>query len=161
MAYTTVEQRVLLSFTGDENHAPRSHREAGVNVRPTVVIVEDHLGCLEGVSKLIERDYEVVAVAGNGKRAITTALRCKPDVVILDVSLPELNGIAAAREMRKNGLKSKILFLTVHEEPEFKEAAFHSGANGYVYKSQMNADVLVALKQVLAGGTFVSRGPNE
>jgi len=145
-----------LNSTGDESHA-----ETIVNERPTVVIAEDHLGCLEDISKMIARDYEILAVAGSGKRAITAALRCKPDVVILDVSLPELNGIAAAREMRKNGLKSKILFLTVHEEPEFKEAAFHSGANGYVYKSQMNADVLVALKQVLAGGTFVSRGPNE
>ena len=92
-------------------------------MRPTIVIAEDHLGCLEDVSKLISRDYEIVAVATDGERGLSAVLRVRPDVVILDISLPRLDGIAAAREIRKNGLKCKILFLTVHEELEFKEGA--------------------------------------
>jgi DNA-binding NarL/FixJ family response regulator len=129
-----------------------------VNMKPTVVIAEDHLGCLEDVSKLIAPEYEIVAVATDGKRGLSAALRAKPDVVILDISLPELDGISAAREIRKYGLSTKILFLTVHEEPEFRDGAFNAGANGYVFKSQMTADILFALKEVLAGRRFLSQG---
>ena len=127
-------------------------------MKPTVVIVEDHPGCLEDVTRLIAEAYEVVAVAANGRLGLNAALRCKPDIVILDISLPELDGISVAREMRRKGLNSKILFFTVHEELEFKEAAFRAGADGYVYKSQMTADVPTAMKEVLAGRRFLSRG---
>jgi len=154
-------RRVLLNPTDEGYPTPQVFGDASVGMRPTVVIVEDHLGCLEDISKLLAREYEIVAIASNGRRGVQSALRCKPDVVVLDISLPELNGIAAAREMRKKGLNSKILFLSVHEELEFREAAFHAGANGYVFKSQMRADVLTAIKEVLAGRTFLSRSPND
>jgi DNA-binding NarL/FixJ family response regulator len=135
-----------------------SSEALNVHMKPTVVIAEDHLGCLEDISKLITQDYEIVAVATDGKRGLSAVLRARPDVVILDISLPEMDGISAAKEIRKYGLKSKILFLSVHEEPEFREGAFNAGANGYVFKSQMNADILNALKEVLAGHTFLSEG---
>jgi DNA-binding NarL/FixJ family response regulator len=130
-------------------------------MRPTVVIAEDHLGCLEDVSKLIARDYEIVGVATDGERGLSAVMRVHPDVVILDISLPRMDGIAAAREIRKTGLNCKILFLTVHEEEEFKEGAFRAGADGYVYKSQMTTDILKALHEVLAGRPFLSRSPRE
>jgi DNA-binding NarL/FixJ family response regulator len=126
-------------------------------MKPTVVIVEDHPGCLEDLTKLIADDYEVAAVATDGKRGLAAALRSCPDVVILDISLPQLDGLSAAREMRRNGLSSKILILTVHEELEFKEGAFRAGADGYVFKTQMASDILLALREVLAGRTFLSR----
>jgi DNA-binding NarL/FixJ family response regulator len=128
------------------------------DMKPTVVIAEDHFGCLEDISKLIMEDYEIVAVATDGKRGLSAVLRSRPDVVILDISLPEMDGISAAKEIRKCGLNSKILFLSVHDEPEFREGAFNAGANGYVFKSRMNADLLLALKEVLAGHTFLSEG---
>jgi DNA-binding NarL/FixJ family response regulator len=126
-------------------------------MKPTVVIVEDHPGCMEDLIKLIDSDYEIVAVATDGKRGLAAALRSRPDVVILDISLPQLDGISAAREMRRSGLSGKILFLTVHEEVEFKEGAFRAGADGYVFKTQMASDILLALREVLAGRTFLSR----
>ena len=140
------------------NYSARSSvaRDRG-EMKPTVVIVEDHLGCMNDLTKLIASDYEVVAVATDGKRGLAAALRCRPDAVILDISLPLLDGISAAREMRRNGLTSKILFLTVHEELEFKEGAFRAGADGYVFKTQMASDILLALREVLAGRTFLSR----
>jgi DNA-binding NarL/FixJ family response regulator len=138
-----------------------SSKTLNVNMKPTVVIAEDHLGCLEDISKLITEDYEIVAVATDGKRGLSAVLRSRPDVVILDISLPEMDGISAAKEIRKYGLKSKILFLSVHEEPEFREGAFNAGANGYVFKSQMNADILKALEEVLAGHTFLSEGRQD
>jgi DNA-binding NarL/FixJ family response regulator len=125
-------------------------------MKPTVVIAEDHLGCLEDLTKLIANEYEVVAVATDGKRGLAAALRSHPDIVILDINLPQLDGISAAREMRRNGLSSKIVFLTVHEELEFREGAFRAGANGYVFKSRMATDVLLALREVLAGRMFLS-----
>lgn len=80
-------------------------------MKPTVTIVEDHLGCLEDLAKLIATEYEIVAVATDGKRGLAAALRSRPDVVILDISLRQLDGISAAREMRRNGLSSKGKFL--------------------------------------------------
>lgn len=127
-----------------------------VEMKPTVVIVEDHPGCMKDLTELIANDYEVVAVATDGKRGLAAALRCNPDIVILDISLPQLDGISAAREMRRNGLSSKILFLTVHEELEFKEGAFRAGADGYVFKTHMASDILLALREVFAGRTFLS-----
>ena len=126
-------------------------------MKPTVVIVEDHPGCLDDLTGLIAEQYEIVAAATDGKRGLAAALRSRPDVVILDISLPQLDGISAAREMRRSGLNSKILFLTVHEELEFREGAFRAGANGYVFKTQMAADILLALREVLAGRVFLSR----
>ena len=125
-------------------------------MKPTVVVTEDHPGCLETICNLIEQDYEVVAVATDGKTGLHAALTSRADVVILDISLPELNGIAVAREIRRRGLNSKILFVTVHEEPEFRESAFLAGANGYVFKSQMTADLTLALKEILVGRVFLS-----
>jgi CheY-like chemotaxis protein len=157
--YLAVDIAVILDGTGECSHSSRSSMagETQGEMKPTVVIVEDHLGCMNDLTKLIASDYEVVAVATDGKRGLTAALRCRPDVVILDISLPQLDGISAAREMRRNGLNSKILFLTVHEEPEFKEGAFRAGADGYVFKTHMASDILLALKEVLAGRTFLSR----
>jgi DNA-binding NarL/FixJ family response regulator len=126
-------------------------------MKPTVLIVEDHPGCMDDLTTLLESDYEIVAVATDGKRGLAAALRSLPDVVIMDISLPQLDGISAAREMRRSGLSAKILFLTVHEELEFREGAFRAGADGYVFKSQMASDILLALREVLIGGKFVSR----
>jgi DNA-binding NarL/FixJ family response regulator len=153
-----VDIAVILDLGGGCNYSARSSvARDRAEMKPTLVIVEDHLGCLNDLTNLIASDYEVVAVATDGKRGLAAALRCRPDVVILDISLPQLDGISAAREMRRNGLRSKILFLTVHEEPEFKEGAFRAGADGYVFKTHMASDILLALKEVLAERTFLSR----
>ena len=157
----TGERWKIIGKAHESRGSLRAASGASMFMRPTVVIAEDHLGCLENVSQLISRDYEIVAVATDGERGLSATLRARPDVVILDVSLPRMDGIATAKEIRKNGLECKILFLTVHEEPEFKEGAFRAGANGYVYKSLMAVDILTALKEVLAGRPFLSRNPNE
>ena len=153
-----VDIAVILDLGRGCNYSARSSVARDRDeMKPTVVVVEDHPGCMEDVTKLIASDYEVVAVATDGRRGLAAALRCRPDVVILDISLPQLDGISAAREMRRNGLSSKILFLTVHEELEFREGAFRAGADGYVFKTHMHSDILLALKEVLAGRTFLSR----
>ena len=152
-----VDIAVILDLGRGCNYSARSSvARDRAEMKPTVVVVEDHPGCMEDVTKLIASDYEVVAVATDGRRGLAAALRCRPDVVILDISLPQLDGISAAREMRRNGLSSKILFLTVHEELEFREGAFRAGADGYVFKTHMHSDILLALKEVLAGRTFLS-----
>jgi len=129
---------------------------AKTKTKPTVVIAEDHLLYLERISGLLARDFEIVAVAIDGKRGLRAVINCQPDAVVLDISLPELDGIEAAREIRRNGLDSKIVFVTVHEDLDFVNGALKAGANGYVFKSRVTADLVVALKEVLAGRTFLS-----
>lgn len=125
------------------------------------MIVEDHIGYLEKISKLLAPEYEIVAVATDGMRGLSAILKSRPDIVILDVALPELDGIAAAREIRRNGIESKIVFATVHEEADFMKSALQAGANGYVFKSRLTADLMPAVNQVLAGHTFVSNNSSE
>jgi DNA-binding NarL/FixJ family response regulator len=132
----------------------------GTKLKPTVVIAEDHLGYLERISKLLSSEFEIVAVATDGRRGLSAAIHTEPDVVILDISLPGLDGIEAAREIRKKGLESKILFVSIHEEPDFASCALQAGGNEYVFKSRMTLDLIVAMKEVLAGRMFLSIDSN-
>jgi DNA-binding NarL/FixJ family response regulator len=142
---------------GDERIVMVRNHSALRKSKPTVVIVEDHLGYLEKISKLLALDFEILAVATDGRRGLSATLRSKPDIVILDISLPELDGIAAAREIRRKGVVSKIVIATVHEDADFMNSALQAGANGFVFKSRLTADLIPAVNEVLAGRTFRSK----
>ena len=128
--------------------------------KPTVIIADDHAAYLERIAKIIAKDFEIVAVASDGQRGVDASLKTPPDILLLDISMPGLDGFEVAREIRSRGLKSKVVFVTVHEEPDFMESAMHSGADGYVFKSRLDSDLRLALKTVVAGGKFVS-GDNK
>ena len=104
-----------------------------------------------------KRGLEVVGEASDGPEAVHKAVELKPDLILLDISLPTLNGIEAARQILKLVPESKIIFLSQESSPEIIEEAMNVGASGYVVKMMAGTELLTAVESVLLGGTFVSR----
>jgi DNA-binding NarL/FixJ family response regulator len=125
-------------------------------LKPTVLVAEDHSLVLARVVPYLEQTLDVVGTVGNGRDLITEATRLRPDLIILDITLPLVNGIEAARRLRDSGLSSKLVFLTVHSDSDFVNACLAEGALGYVTKSTMGSDLAAAINEALAGRTFIS-----
>jgi CheY-like chemotaxis protein len=127
-----------------------------LELRPTVILADDHSGFLESVSRLLAPEFEIVATAMDGKQAVSKVMLYRPDVVVLDVSMPEMNGLEAVLEMRKVGVNSKVVLLTVHQSADYVSRAFENGADAFVFKSRMNSELVPAIRKALSGGTFAS-----
>ena len=130
-------------------------KEQSSSNRPRVLLADDHDMVLERVQSTLQ-NYQVVGTAHNGRDLVSDAIRLKPDVIILDITMPLLNGIDAAHEIREGGSSSKFVFLTVHEEPAFLHACFDEGAVGYVTKSHLGTDLIPAINAALSGHRFIS-----
>jgi DNA-binding NarL/FixJ family response regulator len=124
--------------------------------RARIIVAEDHELMRTSVVHLLKREFDVVAAVANGEALLDAAARLKPDVCVIDISMPILDGIEATTRLKQSDCAAKIIFLTVHADSDFVSAAFKSGARGYVYKPQMAADLVVAVREVLAGRTFLS-----
>jgi len=101
-------------------------------------------------------DFEVVQAVENGKMLLEAESKHKPDVCLLDVSMPILNGIETALQLRQRGCTAKIILLTIIEDPDYVQAALEIGVSGFVIKHNLNADLYHAIKEVIAGRTFIS-----
>ena len=127
---------------------------------PRVLIADDLPEIRERVTELLRHDFNIVGIAHNGQEAIETASTLNPDLLVLDISLPILNGIKVASRLRDVGCRAKVIFFTVHEDPDYVEAAFSVGASGYVFKSRVATDLMPAIHNALRGHKFVS-DPNK
>lgn len=129
---------------------------------PRVFLADDLQGMRERVKELLKKDFDIVGCAQNGQEAIQAVTVLNPDLVVLDISMPVLNGLQVAFRLRESGCRSKVVFLTVHEDQDYVEAAFSVGASGYVVKSRIATDLIPALQSALRGQTFTSpqRGRN-
>jgi len=127
--------------------------------RPTVVIADDHVGILERISGLLMADYDIVATVTNGRKAVEAVAQFSPDIAVLDIAMPELDGLGAAREVKQMWCNTRIIFLTVHADKDYVHAALETGASGYVLKSCMQSDLIHAIRHALAGHVFVSSYP--
>jgi DNA-binding NarL/FixJ family response regulator len=124
-------------------------------MRPTIVVADDHPRVLQSVSSLLADDFDVVAAVTDGRQAIDAAGRLDPDIVLLDITMPVVDGLRAAQSLKRSGSRAKLVFLTLHAADEFVEAALATGAKGYVLKTRMEADLAAAIHHTLAGRTFV------
>jgi DNA-binding NarL/FixJ family response regulator len=124
--------------------------------RPRILLADDHNLVVERVLSVLERDFEVVGTASNGRELVNEAERLRPDVIVLDISMPVLTGIEAAHQLREAGSTVKLVFLTVHEEPAFVQACFAEGGLGYVKKSRLGTDLIPAINEALSGHRFIS-----
>ena len=124
--------------------------------RPRVLVADDHPPVLNRVLSLLHTDFDVVGVASDGKTLVSEAHRLQPDVIVLDITMPILTGIEAARELHKEGSKAKIIFLTIHQSAAFVRECFAQGGLGYVTKSRMVTDLIPAIREALANQHFVS-----
>lgn len=111
---------------------------------------------LRRIAKLLAADCEVVGAMSDGRQALEAAEKLTPDVLVLDISMPVMNGIETAKRLRQANSKTRIVFLTVHDDPEYVREAMGTGATGYVIKPRIVSDLLVAISEVCAGRTFVS-----
>jgi DNA-binding NarL/FixJ family response regulator len=125
-------------------------------VRARILLADDHKDVREKIMQELEPEFEVVGAVGDGNTLLEAASQMKPDVCIVDISMPIMSGIEAAAQMKASGSTSKIVFLTVHEDPDFLRAALEAGAIGYVVKSRVASDLCPAIRGALAGLLFVS-----
>jgi len=119
-------------------------------------LADDHEEFLAVEARLLEPEFEVVTTARDGQAVLKETARLGPDILILDISMPVLDGIQAARLLKVSGSKAKIIFMTIHRDPDYVQAGLAAGAMGYVVKSRLATDLLPALREVLAGRSFVS-----
>jgi len=124
--------------------------------RARILVAEDHELMRKQVVRLLRRDFDVVEAVANGKALLEAAARLNPDVCVLDISMPHLNGIETVNHLKQTKSSPKVIFLTIHSDADFVGAAFKSGVEGYVFKTRMAIDLIVAVKEVLAGRTFLS-----
>ena len=124
--------------------------------RTRILLAEDHKAMRDRIVRLLEPGFEVVGVVGDGLALLEAEARMSPDVCVVDISMPKASGIEAASQLRERGSGAKIIFLTVHEDPDFVRSALGAGAHGYVAKSRMGSDLRVAIEEALAGRLFIS-----
>jgi DNA-binding NarL/FixJ family response regulator len=124
--------------------------------KPRVLIADDHLVVAEGIARLIEPRYETVAIVTKARLLPDSVRSHDPDLILCDISMPELNGIAVVQQMRAEGIATPIMFLTMHGEPGIVDQALKVGANGYVLKTAPTDELLRALQEVLRGSFYVT-----
>jgi DNA-binding NarL/FixJ family response regulator len=121
-----------------------------------ILLADDHELMLEGLQKLLDPEFQIVGSVTDGRAAITAFEQLRPDVVLLDVALPLLNGIEAARRIKEISPSALIVFVTMQMDRTYLEAAFRAGASGYVLKQAAVRDLLEAIRTVTSGGYYVS-----
>jgi DNA-binding NarL/FixJ family response regulator len=131
-------------------------RKASQVNKVRILLADDHPHVLEKVSQLLEPAYEIVGTVTDGQSLVDAAARLRPDVLVIDITMPIMNGIEAANMLKEDGCESKIVFLTVHADPDYIRACLATGAFGYVVKARTTTDLPRAIKEVLAGHIFIS-----
>lgn len=123
-----------------------------------LVIADDHQIFRQGLVKMLKEvsEFNIVGETGSGNNALEIIIKTKPDIAILDISLPDLNGFEIAEAIQKNGILTKIIFLTMHNDPITAKKAIQSFGDGYVIKDNAFEDLLYAIKSIRAGGKFIS-----
>jgi DNA-binding NarL/FixJ family response regulator len=124
--------------------------------RPTIVFADDHGLVASGISKLLEEEFELMRIVADGRELLDAVRELKPDVALMDISMPVLNGIEAARQIRAENLDTKIVILTMHTGLDYVSEAFRAGANAYVLKSSSPDELPAAVRSALRGKPFLS-----
>src|SRR5215469_9678105 len=124
--------------------------------RPRVLIADDHKLVAEACKSLLEPEFDVVGVVTDGRTLMLAAEQLHPDVVILDISMPELNGLDAGEQIKHKSRSTRLIFLTMSLEPALVAEAFRRGASGYVLKQCSAEELLIAVRRILCGESYLS-----
>src|SRR5436309_2723597 len=124
--------------------------------KPRVLLADDHQILAEGLRGLLELEFEVVGVVADGRELVAAAKKHRPDVIVADITMPALNGIEAAAQLRAAGVQSKVVFLTMHRDVAYARRALEAGASGFVLKHSAASELLTAVREALRGQTYVT-----
>jgi DNA-binding NarL/FixJ family response regulator len=124
--------------------------------KPRLLIADDHKIFAEGLKKLLNADFDIVGVVADGRALVTAAEKLRPDVMVVDISMPMLNGIEAVRQIKKVHPAIKVVFLTMHPDAAYAVSAFKAGASGYVLKHSAPDELITAIREGLKGRTYVT-----
>jgi DNA-binding NarL/FixJ family response regulator len=124
--------------------------------RARVLIADDHRILAEGVRGLLEPEFEVMGVVGDGRELVAAAKRLRPDVVVADITMPSLNGIEATVQLRDAGVAAKVVFLTMHRDVAYARRAMEAGAAGFVLKHSAATELVTAIREALRGQTYIT-----
>jgi DNA-binding NarL/FixJ family response regulator len=124
--------------------------------KPQVLLADDHCLVAEGLRSLLGPHFDVVGIVSDGRELVSAATTLDPDVIVLDISMPSLNGIEAARQLRAAGSRAKVVFLTMHCEVAYAARALEVGAAGYVLKHSAASELVTAIQEALKGGTYIT-----
>lgn len=124
--------------------------------RKRILLADDHPHFSDLLENLLGPAFEVVGKVGNGQALFDAAIELKPDLILTDISMPLLNGIDAVDQLHRSGCSSKIIFVTVHSDPDFVRSCLAAGAAGYVIKPRVALDLQPAIREVFSGHLFIS-----
>jgi len=124
--------------------------------RARILLADDHKEMRDRVVQVLEEEFEMLDAVADGQALLEAASELKPDLCLVDVSMPIVSGLEVASRLKKGGSKAKVVFLTIHEDVDFVRAAYDAGGSAYVIKRRMASDLLKAIRAVLAGRTFTS-----
>jgi DNA-binding NarL/FixJ family response regulator len=123
-----------------------------------ILLADDHGIVIEGLRRILDRpEFEIVGTVSNGHELLKAATKHRPDVIVIDVAMPLLNGIEAARQLRAANPESKLVFLTMHSEPVYAREALAAGGLGYVLKSSAGDELLDAIRAALKGRVYITK----
>ena len=124
--------------------------------RPRVLLGDDHTLVLDGFRKLLEDQCEIVGAAEDGRTLLRMAQELQPDIVTLDISMPQLNGVDAAKRLKKILPRTKLIFVTMHADPAYVNEAFKAGASGYLLKRSAGSELRQAIQSVMEGQCYIT-----
>jgi DNA-binding NarL/FixJ family response regulator len=119
-------------------------------------MADDHTMVIEGLRHILESEFDLVGIVGDGRALLDASNRLHPDVIVADISMPMLNGIDAVRQIKKNDPQTKVVFLTMHADVTYARDAFEAGASGYVLKHSAPDELVTAIHEALKGRTYVT-----
>jgi DNA-binding NarL/FixJ family response regulator len=124
--------------------------------KPRLLIADDHKIFAEGLKRLLNADFDIAGVVADGRELVAAAEKLRPDVMVVDISMPMLNGIEAVRQIKKVHPAIKVVFLTMHPDVAYAVSAFKAGASGYVLKHSAPDELITAIREALKGRTYVT-----
>jgi DNA-binding NarL/FixJ family response regulator len=124
--------------------------------KPRVLLADDHVMLLSAFRTLLEDDCDVVGTASNGRDLVELAAELKPDLILLDVAMPLMNGLEAARQVKQANPDIHIIFLTMNDDPDVAAEAFRGGASGYLLKSSAGSELMTAVREAMKGLSYVT-----
>jgi DNA-binding NarL/FixJ family response regulator len=129
--------------------------------RPRVLLADDHQMLLDALKRVVEPRCEVVGMVSDGRALLTAAAKLQPDIVVLDIAMPQLNGLDAARHLKPAMPKLKLIFMTMNEDPDLVGEAFRAGASAFLLKQAAAFELMEAIERVLKGGSYVTPSAAE